>query len=389
MVFGQRTTVYLFSVLGMKKFVVKCVLFSLPIAFLFLFTSIFYATDKGDLTRVGYLIEKKNYRTIFENELNKPILFSKVSQINWNKPQKFTVLTIGDSFSEQFGYGYKNYLAQNNTSVLHVDRFLSGNPIQTAHGILNGDLLDKIKVNYIILQSVERDIVVRAQECKTDTLISLNSINQNIKEYNSNLKKSNFENNSELLKIKQYFRNVKKTIKIDGFSANRLIKFPLQNIRYLFDDNAYDSDTYKVKTKQSLFSVKTNDLLFLCSDLNGVKENNDKNAVSKLNEVLNSLSKKCKEKGIALIVLPSPDKFDFYYDEIVENQKYIKPLFFEHFDKLPKEYCYINPKKLLQEKLVKKKDIYFYDDTHWSPWSSKVLAAELKKNMVQKNTSIH
>ena len=59
MVFGQRTTVYLFSVLGMKKFVVKFVLFSLPIAFLFLFTSIFYATDKGDLTRVGYLIEKK------------------------------------------------------------------------------------------------------------------------------------------------------------------------------------------------------------------------------------------------------------------------------------------------------------------------------------------
>jgi len=371
----------------MNKFVVKIVLFCLPIAFLYLFTLVFYSTNKGDLIRVGYLIEKKNYRTIFENELNKPILFSKVSQINLSKPQKFTVLTIGDSFSEQFGYGYKNYLAQNNTLVLHLDRFLSGNPIQTAHGILNGDLLDKIKVNYIILQSVERDIVVRAQECKTDTLISLNSINQNIKEYNSNLKKSTFENNSELLKIKQYFRSVKKTIKLDGFSANRLIKFPLQNIRYFFDDNAYDSDTYKVKTKKSLFSVATNDLLFLCSDLNGVKVNNNKKAVFKLNEVLSSLSKKCKDKGIALIVLPSPDKFDFFYDEIAEKQKYPRPLFFERFEKLPKEYIYINSKTILQEKLKNKKDVYFYDDTHWSPRSSKILAAELKKIIEKKDNS--
>jgi hypothetical protein len=347
----------------MQKFVVKFVLFSIPIAFLFLFTTFFYATDKGDLIRVGYLIEKKNYRAVFEKELNQPILFSKVSQINLSKPQNFTVLIIGDSFSEQFGYGYKNYIAQNNISVLHLDRFFSGNPIQTAHGILNGDLLDKIKVNYIILQSVERDIVVRAEKCKTDTLISLKSI-----------KKSIHKNQIDRLKEKDP----------NDFSANRLIKFPLQNINYFFDDNAYDSDTYKVKTKRKLFSVDNQELLFLSTDLNNIKVNNNQKSVSKLNEVLKSVSEKCEQKGIKLIFLPSPDKFDFYYDEIVKNQKYPRPLFFKHFEKLPKEYIYVNSKTILQEKLKNRKDVYFYDDTHWSPWASQVLANELQKIISKK-----
>ena len=77
----------------------------------------------------------------------------------------------------------------------------------------------------------------------------------------------------------------------DEFLGNRMIKFPLQNIRYLFDDNAYDSDTYKVKTKENLFSVNTNNLLFLSTDLSNVKVNNDIKAVALLNDVLNDLSK--------------------------------------------------------------------------------------------------
>ena len=103
----------------MKKFIIKALLFSWPIVFLFLFTLVFYVTNKGDLIRVGYIINKGDYRSIFKNELEQAILFSKVSTINQNTPQKFTVLTIGDSFSEQFGFGYKNYLAKKNISVLH------------------------------------------------------------------------------------------------------------------------------------------------------------------------------------------------------------------------------------------------------------------------------
>ena len=51
---------------------------------------------------------------------------------------------------------------------------------------------------------------------------------------------------------------------------------------------------------------------------------------------------------------------------------------------MTKSYSYINSKKLLQEKLKGKNDIYFYDDTHWSPWASKVLATELQKIISKK-----
>ena len=165
----------------------------------------------------------------------------------------------------------------------------------------------------------------------------------------------------------------------DESIGNRMIKFPFQNIRYLLDDNAYDSDTYRVKTKENLFSVNTNNLLFLSKDLSIVKVNNDLKASALLNDVLNDLSKKLSKRGIKLIVLPCPDKFDFYYDNIVENNKYKKPLFFDYFDTLPKNYFYINSKKVLKTYLKNKKDLYFYDDTHWSPISDKIIANELYK----------
>ena len=101
--------------------------------------------------------------------------------------------------------------------------------------------------------------------------------------------------------------------------------------------------------------------------------------VSSLNDILNDLSNKLKNKGIKLIVLPSPDKYNVYYDYIIEKTKYPKPLFFEHLDKTEKKYLYVNSKKKLIDAVRRKKDIYFYDDTHWSPWASKLISDEIYK----------
>ena len=343
----------------MKKFVEKIILFSLPIAFLYFFTLVFYSTNKGDLIRVGYIIDKGDYRSVFKKELERKIFYTKVSSMNLKAPKKYTVLTIGDSFSNQLGYGYNNYLAQKSTiSVLNFDLYLSGNPIQTIYGILNGNMFTTIKVDYIILQSVERKLVTRGKTIDTNKIINVEWLNNRINEHRDSLKETRTK---------------------AEFLGNRMIKFPLQNILYLLDDNAYDSDTYQVKTNKNLFSFKPNNLLFLSTDLSNVKVNNDLKANTSLNDELNDLSKKLSLRGIKLIVLPCPDKFDFYYNEIAEKQKYPRPLFFERFEKLPKEYIYINSKKILQEKLKNKKDVYFYDDTHWSPWASKIISDELEK----------
>ena len=96
------------------------------------------------------------------------------------KKNTYTVLTIGDSFSEQGRIDYKNYLTKKDSiSVLHIDRFLNRNPIQTLHGLINGNVFDSLHIKYIVLQSVERHFVKRAIRLNkakiidNDTLIAL------------------------------------------------------------------------------------------------------------------------------------------------------------------------------------------------------------------------
>ena len=41
-------------------------------------------------------------------------------------------------------------------------------------------------------------------------------------------------------------------------------------------------------------------------------------------------------------------------------------------------------KRFLSQVLKTKKDIYFFDDTHWSPWGSQLIAKELSNIIQQK-----
>ena len=344
----------------MKKFILKTAAFIIPFILLSFFPMFFYTAAKGDLIRMGYLPDNGfDSKTIFKKELKRKRHFSAVSEIDLNAQSKFTILTIGDSFSEQGNTGYQNYLAENSrVTVLHYDRFLHENPIETLYGILNGDLLDKVKVKYIVLQSVEREFVSRSNKLDSTQIVLRKSLSYKIKTHNK-------------------FRGKEQTE--EQFFSKATFRFPLYNICYNFDDNAYFSKTYQVKTKVSLFSGSNPELLFFTDDVEKVTTNNEEAYIATLNADLNSLSEKLRERGIKLIVLPCPDKFDMYYDYIVDNTKYPKPLFFERLEKLPKDYLYVNSKEVLGTAAKKQKDIYLYDDTHWSPIASEIIADELAK----------
>ena len=93
------------------------------------------------------------------------------------------------------------------------------------------------------------------------------------------------------------------------------------------------------------------------------------------------------QKGITLIVLPSPDKYGVYYEFIQNKANYPRPLFFDQMDGMEKDYIYINSKKILTNAVNNKRDIYFFDDTHWSPWGSKLIARELATIISSNNKS--
>lgn len=118
-------------------------------------------------------------------------------------------------------------------------------------------------------------------------------------------------------------------------------------------------------------------MLFFKGDLQNIDLNNTENAVINLNEELNNLSAILQQRKIKLIILPSPDKYDFYYDYIINKMSYPKPMFFEIMKQLEKDYIYVDSKAILKKIALTKKDIYYYDDSHWSPWASQLIAKEI------------
>jgi len=87
-----------------------------------------------------------------------------------------------------------------------------------------------------------------------------------------------------------------------------------------------------------------------------------------------------------LIFLPVPDKYDFYYEYIKNKSKYIKPLFFDHRKRLNKKFIYIDSKNILAQYKDVYKDIYFYDDTHWTNIASNIIANDISMKIKQQDS---
>jgi hypothetical protein len=325
-----------------------------------------FSTEKGDLLKIGYVADVSSYDTdkLFGEEFKRKKYFTSISELDLNKKSKFKILVIGDSFSDQENFGYPNYLAESNkNSLLKLDRNFHKNPFETLFGIINGDLLDSIKVEYIVVQSVEREIPLRT-DINESAILTIDSLKK-IKE----AKKS-------LINI-----DSKQT---DKLFSDRIPKFTTLNIGYNFDDNGFYSETYIVKTKRTLFTVNNTNLMFYFEDLKTLNDNSNREKLENLNTQFNFLTSKLSEKGIKLIVLISPDKYGIYYDEITKKEKYPKPQFFEIFNTLPKSYLFVNSEVLLKKAITEKSDLYFYDDTHWSPNASKIIAKEIN-SLIEEN----
>ncbi|MDT8415549.1 MAG: hypothetical protein RQ735_09245 [Flavobacteriaceae bacterium] len=341
----------------MKRFIAKSVLFILPFFILHIITSLFYTDSANkDLLRIGLIPNiYKNYRDIFKRDNDEKYKYVKLSE---TKNKNFKIMTIGDSFSNKGADGYNNFLAED-FSVLHIDRFVSKNPIQTLINLSNGNFFDHYKIKFVILQNVERHLIDNIKDVEKNKKFTLNDIDSILENREINMK----------------------TYRYDFFSRTTL-KFPLYTMpKYFFSKNYLSNNAvynYDLNNN-SAFSNFSNKLLFYHVDLSNTEQNNNIENCIQLNNILNDISLKLKKKNIQLIFLPSPDKYDMYYDMIIENKKLPKPYFFNNFDSLKKNFIYIDTKSLLLEYIYEMTDLYFYDDTHWSPVASKIIAEKIKE----------
>lgn len=74
--------------------------------------------------------------------------------------------------------------------------------------------------------------------------------------------------------------------------------------------------------------------------------------------------------------MATTDKYDLYYDFIVDNP-YPKNYLFDLLRETPKEYYFVDTKTILLEALKRgEKDIYYADDTHWSYRASEIISQD-------------
>lgn len=353
----------------MKKFLIKTGLFLVPIIVLIGYTIKYYNFEQGDLVRMSYLKSDYDYSVVFNNEYNntKRVIFNDSSVVSVVKKKKWKFFTIGDSFTQQSIIGYVDKLSAKypNDVVSFKSHYQhEGDPMSTLYAMIKSDYFDSVKVEYVIYQCVERYSVYRGAGLNRDVQLGYSEIQEKIAENEKNRLKAS--KNPQLKK--------------EPYPTDRFIKFPLNNILYKFKSTGNNQLVYQEKLSTPLFSTSNNNVLFFHEDIDILPYNNDAENVKKLNDNLNEMALLFQQKGIQLIVLIAPDKFDLYYPYIVNNKKYTKPLFFEHFNKLEKKYLYVDAYSILKKKLEQKaKDIYLYDDSHWSPWATEIIATEIKR----------
>ncbi|GHT26579.1 hypothetical protein AGMMS4957_22050 [Bacteroidia bacterium] len=343
----------------MKQFIYKSALFLLPIVVLCGITQIGYSTGEGDLSRLGYLTKDTPYWKQFIR--NTPVYYDKISELDTTKTMKHSVLTIGDSFSNLFANSnYVNYLAESDSvSVLNFIVTSSYNVFSDLSGFINGDVFDKVSVDYVIVESVERLALSLSQTIDKNWSIQLKDIVRPNEEEIITIQPPQFINKSKLL---YPFYLLMRSIAGEGRSLG--------------------SQCYQFTLTAPLFSGKRASDLFVYHEDIMLAHQNTQEAVETFNEELNVLSALLTKKGIKLIVLPAANKYSVYYEFIQSKEKYLKPQFFDLLKPLDKSYIYIDSHEILGKAAAQGvKDLYFADDTHWSPIGAKLIAEEVARRM--------
>lgn len=314
----------------------------------------------GDLGRVSYQLDSLHPRKL-EYTLEKRHLHKE----NWNFEQ-VDILTVGDSFSNADTGGlnpyYQDYLSTfYDKKVLNLQRFSEElNSMELLIALYNSGWLERYKPKYIILEAVERFALnAHAKEIDWDKTLQVedDSIIANLKIKDSHIPSLTFINTANY----------------------KFIRYALQ---YKFSKNGYKRIP-RLRLSHPFFSPKkyANYLLITQEDIKN-KSAEDELRVTSLNKNLNKLADMLSKLDIKLFYMPAVDKYDLYYDFIIENP-YQKNYFFDLLRNEEKNYSFIDTKAILLKALNNgEQDIFYADDTHWSYRASELIV----KSSIFRNT---
>lgn len=340
----------------MKKFLIKLSYTVLPV-FLLLFGLVAYVTlficpksDTGDLGNLALITFWPEYGQKIEEHEMKDTLFVKVNHTEDLRYIDVNVLTVGDSFSQQEHAGYQNYMPGEGLSVANCRRSLYDNPIQYAYNLMDWGMVDSTNVDVMVVEVGERDFALRIDNFGVDKV--------EVPEPDDPVEDDNEERNP------------------NEWSLLRARDFVL----YRF---AGRSPVYVVDLKQDFFdSPEPRKLYFYCADIiNGMTI--DETIRHKVKEVFDLLTCMAQKRGIKLIFMLPVDKYDLYQDYIVDNPYAYPKRINEDVREILGDIPEVLLSKYYLQPLIDKgeKDIFLFDNSHWSYKASEVVGKELSRRI--------
>ena len=284
----------------------------------------------GDIGKLGQIIFSKEYH------LQDKFQSVPMSVIDWcdaSDLKSKKVVFLGDSFTKKI---YPNCLVsiiQKPSSKYFAYNIES--PEDTFVALCNANVE---MPDVVVLESVERNFVFRL--CNID--------------FSSNIKpKASVYNPVEEMQTD-----------FSTFYKNQLIK---------------NKAILNVSLRDGLFSCsgKEKELYFYYDDLSFPEEEQIQTAISNLD----SLFQLAKKKNICLFYVVAADKYDVYQEFAVDNRFPEKTLL-DNFSSHESNPYFVNTKHvLLKNARQGVKDLYYADDTHWSPIGAKIVAEEIARRM--------
>lgn len=298
----------------------------------------------GDIGRLAGIPFGHEYDDSLNKYLIRDTLFQTVVNIDELKHLNVQVLTIGDSFSQQGNSGYQNYLCSKGLTVANVSRELFSSPIQYTYNLMNETYIDSTNAKIIIVECVGRTL--------GGTIEKFDVEKQDVPQQTPKI-----PNQWSVSRARDYI----------------LFKTHLNSPILLADLNR---DFFTSEEPRKLYFFK-DDIRYL-----GI----NKDIEAKTRYVFNILCSKAEERGIKLLWLIAVDKYDLYQDYIKDNT-FPRITITEDINRIIGS----SPNLILSKQYLKPllvsgtKDVFLFNDTHWSYKASETIADELISRIAKNN----
>ncbi len=332
----------------MKRFSLRVLLFFVPILIPVANYLALASTKEcvGDISRMAKYFFEKGYHN--KLDIKPDSLFVQDLEIQ-DIPDSSTILCFGDSFSSQRPYPYLQPLGEYfNKTIINVLYNVDNAPEEAALGFLANASTSKLP-EILIVESIERSCNARLFWIDTTSPLTLEQLQKGKKHKTSTQKKS-----------------IDKEITL--FYQYRLGK-----------DNA----TVFTKLNKACFTSKNNEdeLYSYYEDTIHYSNQFCDSAANKLLQLFQF----AKERNVILFYVVAPSKSTIYTQYINQRNKFFTIEDKLAFDTLP---FFFNPTHTLRS-LDKngEKDIYYADDTHWTPKTAKIVGKELTAFILKQLTT--